>query len=63
MALAVAGLPMALIMLQPELDTALLFIAITVAMFVTAGVRGRYLAALTVVGVIGVAVILQSSVL
>ena len=63
MALAVAGLPMALIMLQPDLGTALVFIAITVAMFVTAGVRGRYLAALTVVGVIGVAVILQSSVL
>ena len=63
MALAVPGLPMALIMLQPDLGTALVFIAITVAMFVTAGVRGRYLAALTVVGVIGVAVILQSSVL
>ena len=62
-ALAVAGLPMALIMLQPDLGTALVFIAITVAMFVTAGVRGRYLAALTVVGVVGVALILQSSVL
>jgi rod shape determining protein RodA len=63
LALAVAGLPMALIMLQPDLGTTLVFIAITVAMFVMAGVRGRYLAALTIVGVIGVAVILQSSVL
>ena len=63
MALGVAGLPMALIMLQPDLGTALVFIAITVAMFVAAGVRGRYLVALTIVGVIAVGAILQSNVL
>jgi rod shape determining protein RodA len=63
LALGVAGVPMALIMLQPDLGTALVFIAITVAMFVAAGVRGRYLVALTVVGVIAVGAIVQSNVL
>ncbi len=62
-ALAVAGLPMVLILMQPDLGTTLVFIAITVAMFVISGVRGRYLAGLTVLGVVAVVLILQSSVL
>jgi rod shape determining protein RodA len=62
-ALGAAGLPMALIMLQPDLGTALVFIAITVAVFLAAGVRGRYLAVLALVGVVGVVGILQSNVL
>ena len=62
-ALAAAGLPMALILMQPDLGTTLAFIAITVAMFVISGVRARYLVALTVLGVVAVAFILQSSVL
>jgi len=63
MALGVALLPMALIMLQPDLGTALVFIAITIAIFVAAGVRGRYLAILALVGVIAVVGILKSDVL
>jgi rod shape determining protein RodA len=63
MALGVAGLPMALIMAQPDLGTALVFIAITVVMFLIGGVRGRHLAVLALVGLIGVAGILTSNVL
>jgi len=62
-ALAVSGVPMALILLQPDLGTTMVFIAITVAVFVTSGVRGRYLVVLTAIGVVGVVLILQSSVL
>jgi len=62
-ALAVAGLPMAMILLQPDLGTTLVFIAITVAMLVVSGVRARYLTVLTVLGVVAVALILHSSVL
>ena len=63
MALAVAAVPMVLIMLQPDLGTALVFIAITVAMFLIGGVRGRYLAVLAMVGLIGITGILTSNVL
>jgi rod shape determining protein RodA len=63
LALGVALIPMALIMKQPDLGTALVFIAITIAIFVAAGVRGRYLAVLALVGVVSVVGILQSNVL
>ena len=62
-ALVVAGLPMGLIMLQPDLGTALVFIAISAAMLCIGGVRGRYLAILALVGVIGVVGILKSNTL
>ena len=52
-------LPMGLIMLQPDLGTALVFICISAAMFCVAGVRGRYLAILALVAIIGVVGILQ----
>jgi rod shape determining protein RodA len=63
MALAIAGIPMILIMLQPDLGTALVFIAITVVMFLIGGVRGRYLAVLALVGLMGITGILTSNVL
>ncbi len=63
LALGVAGIPLVLIMLQPDLGTALVFIAITVVMFLIGGVRGRYLAVLALVGLIGVTGILTSNVL
>jgi rod shape determining protein RodA len=62
-ALAVAGFPMLLIMLQPDLGTALVFVAITATMFAIGGVRGRYLAVLALAGVIGVVGILHSNTL
>jgi len=62
-ALVVAGAPMGLIMLQPDLGTALVFVVITAAMFAIGGVRGRYLAVLALVAVIGVVGILKSNTL
>ncbi|HVN51440.1 MAG TPA: FtsW/RodA/SpoVE family cell cycle protein, partial [Acidimicrobiales bacterium] len=62
-ALVVAGIPMVLIMLQPDLGTALVFIAITAAMLTIGGVRARYLAVLALVGIIGVVGILKSNTL
>ena len=62
-ALVVAGLPMALIMLQPDLGTALVFISISAAMLCVGGVRGRYLAVLALVAIIGVVGILKSNTL
>jgi rod shape determining protein RodA len=63
MALAVLALPVALIMLQPDLGTALVFVAITMGMLLVAGARARHIVVLTAVGVIGVVGILTSDVL
>ena len=45
-ALAATALPMALIFLQPDLGTSLVFLAVLLGMLYVAGVRGRHLAAL-----------------
>jgi rod shape determining protein RodA len=62
-ALAVVGLPMAIILAQPDLGTALVFVAITIGMLLVGGARARHLVVLTAVGVIGVVGILTSDVL
>ena len=62
-ALVVAGLPMGLIMLQPDLGTVLVFVAITMAMLLMGGVKGRHILVLTIVGVVFVYGALQSNVL
>ncbi len=62
-ALVVAGLPMGLIMLQPDLGTALVFIAISADMLCVAGVRGRWLAILALLAIVGVVGILKSNTL
>jgi rod shape determining protein RodA len=61
--LALAGLPMALIMLQPDLGTTLVFVAVGMGMLLIGGARVRHIVALTVVGIIGVAVVLNSGML
>ena len=61
--LVLAGIPMGLIMLQPDLGTDLVFLAILFGMLVAAGIRLRHLAALVVVGVAGVALVLHLGVL
>lgn len=61
--LAIAGVPMALIMLQPDLGTTLVFVAVGMGMFLIGGVRVRHIAALTVAGLIGVVVVLNSGML
>ncbi|MCU0309581.1 MAG: rod shape-determining protein RodA [Acidimicrobiales bacterium] len=61
--LGVAALPMALIMLQPDLGQVLTLTAITLAVLLVGGLPGRYIVVLTVVGVIGVIGALNSPVL
>lgn len=61
--LAAAGLPMALVLLQPDLGSTLILIAITVAMLLVGSVPTKYLVVLTIVGVVGVVGVLNSPVL
>jgi rod shape determining protein RodA len=63
LALLLFAVPTALIMLQPDLGTALVFIAITMGMLLIAGARGRHIVVLCAVGVIGVVGVLNSDVL
>jgi rod shape determining protein RodA len=61
--LGVAGVPMALIMLQPDLGTTLVFVAVGMGMLLIGGAQVRHIVALTIVGIIGVAVVLNSGML
>lgn len=49
-AAAVVGLPFGLIVLQPDLGTAMVLLPVTLAMLLVAGMRARHLAALTALG-------------
>jgi rod shape determining protein RodA len=62
-ALLLLGLPMALILLQPDLGTAMVFVAIALGMLMVAGARLRHLVVLTAVGTIGVIGVLNSDLL
>ncbi|MGH9212958.1 MAG: rod shape-determining protein RodA [Acidimicrobiales bacterium] len=62
-ALVSLGLPMGLILLQPDMGTALVFVAISMGMLLIGGARLRQLVIVTAVGVIGVVGILNSDVL
>ncbi|MGQ0431761.1 MAG: rod shape-determining protein RodA, partial [Microthrixaceae bacterium] len=61
--LAAAGAPMMLIMLQPDLGTTLVFAAVGMGMLLIGGAQVRHIVALTIVGIIGVAVVLNSGML
>jgi rod shape determining protein RodA len=61
--LVLAAIPMALIMLQPDLGTDLVFLVILFAMLVVAGVQARHLVALVALGVLGVVIVLHLGVL
>jgi rod shape determining protein RodA len=54
---------MALILLQPDMGTALVFVAIAMGMLLVAGARLRHLVVITAVGVIGVIGVLNSDML
>lgn len=56
--LGMLGLAVGLILLQPDLGTGLVFIAITMGILLLGGLKGRYFAVFAVVAVIGVAVVL-----
>jgi rod shape determining protein RodA len=62
-ALAVMGIPMGLILLQPDLGTTLVFVGIAVGMLMVANVPARYLVALVFLGVLGTGAILNSNAL
>lgn len=62
-ALGGAGVPMALIMLQPDLGTVLVFGAITVGMVLVAGARPRHFAILLLGAILGTVIILNSGIL
>jgi rod shape determining protein RodA len=61
--LAVAGVPLALIMLQPDLGTALVLVSVTAGVLLVGGADMKHLAALLLVGVVGVAIVLNSDML
>jgi rod shape determining protein RodA len=61
--LAVPALPLVLLLLQPDLGSSLVFVAVATGMLLIGGVRVRHLVALSFVGLIGVGVVLSSGTL
>jgi rod shape determining protein RodA len=61
--LGVAAVPMGLIMLQPDLGTTLVFVAVLMGVLLVGGAQVRHIAALTLVGIIGVGMVLNSGML
>jgi len=61
--LAVAAVPMVLVLAQPDLGTVLEYMAIVVAMLLVGGVRARYLLVLLTIGVMLSTVVLTSDTL
>ena len=61
--LAVGGLPLALILVQPDPGTALVLVAITMGLLLVAGVRAKHIAALTLFGLVALIGALNSGVL
>src|SRR5690606_1690075 len=62
-ALAIVGVPTGLILLQPDLGSALVFVAITMGVLLIAGARSRHIVVLTALGVVAVVGVLTSDVL
>lgn len=54
-----AGIPLVLVLLQPDFGTAIVMTVIVVAMLAVAGVRGRHIAIIAVVAVVGVIGVVQ----
>jgi rod shape determining protein RodA len=61
--LGIAAIPMALIMLQPDLGTVLVFGVVSLAIVFIAGARPRHFAVLLLIGIVGTVGILNSNVL
>jgi rod shape determining protein RodA len=58
-ALGVAFVPMALIYVQPDLGTNMVFAAVVIAVLLVAGARPRHIAVLTLLGITAVALVVQ----
>jgi len=63
MALALAAPPLGLIMLQPDLGSALVLVSATLGLLIAAGVQGRWMVALLVLGVLGAVLAIKGGVL
>jgi rod shape determining protein RodA len=61
--LGLAAAPMVLIYLQPDMGSAMVFVAILMGVLLVAGAKPRHIAALTALGVLGVVTIFQLGVL
>ena len=61
--LGLAGIPMGLIYLQPDLGTSLVFGAILLGMLVVSGVKARHLVALIVIAVVAVVAVVNLGIL
>jgi rod shape determining protein RodA len=61
--IVLAAVPLGLILLQPDLGTGLVLIAITAGVLVVAGVPSRYLLAVMLIGVLGTTFVLRSDML
>jgi len=61
--LVIAGLPLGLIMLQPDLGTGLVLVAITLGMLLVGGSRPRHMIALILLGALGTFFVLNSNLL
>ncbi|MEA3077731.1 MAG: rod shape determining protein RodA [Actinomycetota bacterium] len=61
--LGLAGLPMGLIYLQPDLGTSLVFAAILLGMLLISGVKARFLVALLALAVVGMVAVVHFGVL
>ena len=60
MALGLVAVPILLILLEPDAGTALVFVVITMGVLLVAGARPRHIVAFTVIGLVGMGVILSS---
>ncbi len=61
--LGVAGAPILLILLQPDLGMVLIYVAIVMGMLLVGGIRGRYILLLSLIGIAGVIGVFNSNVL
>ncbi|MCA1691977.1 MAG: rod shape-determining protein RodA, partial [Actinobacteria bacterium] len=61
--LGVAAVPMALIYLQPDLGSAMVFVAMLMGLLLVAGARPRHIAALTGIGLLAIITVLQLGIL
>jgi rod shape determining protein RodA len=63
MLLGICGAPMFFVLLQPDLGTTLVSVAVAFALLAVAGVRGRILAGLALAAILGTTLVLTSGVL
>ena len=61
--LAIVGVPMGIVYLQPDLGTALVFAAIIMGLLLVAGAKPRHMAVVIIIGIVGVVAVFQLGVI